>query len=259
MSKQISPKHFFSLLWVKAWFNLKSETNKTYMSYLWWIIEPTLYMTVFYVIFGLVLERGGPGFIWYLLTGLIPFQWFSKTVTESASSILSGKGLMQNIRITPLFFPLAKILKTSLKQIPVFFVLFLVLGFSGDKIEVNAMGALIVIVLQALFMIAFCFLLALLVPFVRDLTRVIPIFLQFLLFSSGVFYSTSRIPENWIEIFNLNPVARILSQYRRVLVDGQLPEPTSVGYILVITLMLFILVFILYKSSQLNYSRLVNE
>lgn len=259
IAKQRSISHFFSLIWVKAWFNLKSETNKTYLSYLWWIIEPALYMIVFYVIFGVVLERGGPGFIWYLLSGLIPFQWFSKTVTESYGSILSGKNLMQQIQITPLFFPLAKFVKTTLKQIPVFMVLFLILGFAGSAVKISYLGTLIVVLLQALFMIPFCFLISMIVPFVRDLIRLIPIFLQFMLFSSGVFYSTSRIPDEWVDIFYLNPVAVLLSQYRRVLVDGQLPDLSSVGYILLITGILILLVSILYHNKKLDFSRVVNE
>ncbi len=259
MSAQMSLSQFFSLLWVKAWFNLKSETSKTYLSYLWWIIEPALYMTVFYVVFGLILERGGPGFIWFLLTGYVPFQWFSKSLTESASSILQGKGLMQKLQITPLFFPLASILKTGFKQVPVFVVLFLTLSFGGDKVDINWGGFMVVMILQLIFIISLCILVSLIVPYIRDVVRIIPIFNQFMLFTSGVFYSVSRIPEEWQALFYLNPVAGLLSQYRRVLLEGNWPDPAVLFYICMFILPLLVIILTLYHTHSSDYARAANE
>ncbi|OBX34299.1 hypothetical protein A8U91_03352 [Halomonas elongata] len=83
---------FWDLVWTKARLNLKSEASQNHLRYLWWILDPVLYMTVFYVVFGLLMERGGEGFIAYLLTGLVPFQWFAKTVQHTSNSIVGGRG-----------------------------------------------------------------------------------------------------------------------------------------------------------------------
>jgi len=46
------------LIWTKALFNLRSEVQRNYLSYGWWVLEPLLHMIVYYVVFGLLLSRG---------------------------------------------------------------------------------------------------------------------------------------------------------------------------------------------------------
>ena len=46
----------FLLIKVRA--NLTSEMSRTYLSYLWWVVEPALFIAVLYLVFGLMLRRG---------------------------------------------------------------------------------------------------------------------------------------------------------------------------------------------------------
>ena len=264
MGQSITPggrslSQFASLVWTKAWFNLKSETRKNYLSYLWWIIEPVMYMIVFYVIFGLVLERGGPGFVWYLITGLVPYQWFSKTILESADSISKGKGLMRFVHISPLFFPLYKNVKTCLKQIPVFIVLFLAIYIADFPIGLNWIALIPILLAQFLFMMSLSFVISLCVPYARDLIRLIPIAVQFVLFSSGIFYSTERIPGQWQDMFYANPMAALIHMYREVLVDQSWPDANLFLNVLYVTAGLSILAMLLYWKLAKTYARVVNE
>ena len=55
------PGHLLELVWTKTLFNLRSEVHRNYLSYAWWLMEPLLHMTVYYVVFGILLKRGGPG------------------------------------------------------------------------------------------------------------------------------------------------------------------------------------------------------
>src|SRR5699024_9546461 len=81
---------FMDLVWTKARLNLKSEASRDRLHYLWWIIEPLILMGVYYVVFALLLNNRIDNYVPYLLTGVIPFQWFAKTVQQSANSIVGG-------------------------------------------------------------------------------------------------------------------------------------------------------------------------
>src|SRR5699024_7169284 len=111
---------FLELVWVKARFNLRSEANRNHLRYLWWFIEPLLFMAVYYVVFALLLQRGGKNYVPYLLTGIIPFQWFAKSIQGASNTIVQGKGLMKSVRVSPLFFTLANLVQNASKQMPVF-------------------------------------------------------------------------------------------------------------------------------------------
>ncbi len=250
---------FIDLIWTKARLNLKSEASQNYLRYLWWVIDPLLYMSVFYLVFGMLLNRGGEGFVAYLLTGLVPFQWFAKTLQQTSNSIVSNKGLMNQVHISPLFFPLVGIVQNSGKQLLVFFMLGIFLVFYGLPPTVHWLAFIPVMLVQLFLMAIFSCTLAMLVPFVRDLTNLIPTGIQFMLFCSGVFYSASIIPEQWRSLFFLNPMANILYQYRLILIEHQWPDWQGLGWVLLGCLLGSVLLFWLYRRVESVLPRVVIE
>lgn len=252
-------KTFVDLVWTKARLNLKSEANQNHLRYFWWILDPLLYMAVFYIVFGVLMERGGPGFIAYLLTGLVPFQWFAKTVQQTSGSIVGGKGLMHKVRISPLFFPLVGIVQNTGKQTLVFLMLGLFLVFYGLPPTVHWLAVVPVIAVQLLLMVVVSCFLAMLVPFVRDISNLIPTGIQFLLFTSGIFYTVDRIPSEWHTLFFSNPMANILHQYRLVLVENQWPDWSGLGWVFLGCMIGLVIVLALYRRLEPIFPRVVIE
>lgn len=239
---------FIDLVWTKARLNLKSEANKNYLRYLWWVIDPVLYMLVFYTVFGILLNRGGDGFVGYLLTGIVPFQWFAKTTTYCAGSIFGGRGLMNQVSISPIFFPLVGIVQNSGKQFFVFLMLGVFLCAYGLTPAITWLALVPVMLVQLLFMVAVSCVISLIVPFARDLLNLIPTGIQFLMFSSGVFYSTDIIPPDWRSLFFTNPVANLLYQYRQVLVEQQWPDWSSLMWVTAGSIVGLLIVAALYRK-----------
>ena len=83
----MSPKQYFSLVDIQARMALKADAARYYLGYIWWILEPLLYVAVFYVVFNIVLDFGRGDYLIFLICGKLPFVWFSKTVTQASGSI----------------------------------------------------------------------------------------------------------------------------------------------------------------------------
>lgn len=250
---------FIELVWTKARLNLKSEANQNYLRYLWWIIDPLLYMAVFYVVFGLLLNRGGDNFVVYLLSGLVPFQWFAKTVQLASGSIIAGSGLMHQVRISPMFFPLVMIVQTAGKQLLVFGMLFLFLMLYGLYPGWHWVGLVPVIVTQLVLTVVVSAVVAMIIPFARDIANLIPTGLQFVMFMSAVFYNTDIVPDRWRTVFFLNPMATLLEQYRVVLLDQQWPVWSSLGWVMLGSGLTLLVLLAAYRRLAPIYPRVVLE
>ena len=218
------------LIWTRAIFNLRSEVHRNYLSYGWWVLEPLLHMVVYYLVFGLLLQRGGENYPIFLLTGLIPWMWFSKAVSSSSGSILVGQSLMLQVGLPPIVFPLVSLLKATIKQLPVFVLLLVFVWLQGYSPGTHWWALLPVISVQALLTIAFACVVAAVIPFVRDLSYLVPTGLTFLMFMSGIFYDYRMISAEWQNLFLLNPVAFLLKCYREILIDGTLPDLTTLTW-----------------------------
>ncbi len=255
----IEIKKTLELIWVKASLNLRSEASVNYLSYAWWVIEPLLHMVVYYVVFSFLLARGGENYVAFLLTGLIPYLWFSKTISHTMGSILAGKQLMNQLYIPKIFFPLTCVVQNSVKQGMVFALLLAFLWSYGITPSSSWFYAIPIMLLQLMFIIGSSLLAALMVPFVRDMSFVIPTALQFLMFCSGIFFSHHDIPAEAQNIFFLNPMAVILAAFRDVLVDGLAPNWGQLGYVFVLSFVLIVLAVWLYKKLEYVLPRVVLE
>ena len=57
---------YIELLRYRALAELRRDSSGMYLGMIWWVLEPVLYMLVFYIIFGIGLKKGGIDFVFYL-------------------------------------------------------------------------------------------------------------------------------------------------------------------------------------------------
>jgi len=247
------------LILIKAVFNLRSEVQRNYLSYAWWIIEPLLYMVVYYVVFGILLKSGGENFTVFLLTGLIPWMWFSKSITGSSSSILTGQNLMLQVGTPPILFPLVIVTQVIIKQLPVFLLLVAYVWLHGFSPEVHWWALIPIILVQAVLTTAVACAVAAIIPFIRDLSYLVPTGLTFLMFLSGVFYDYKRIDSEWQDVFILNPLAFLLKCYRDIFINATPPDFSTLAYLGAGSFIGCVLMFFAYQQLRYIYPRIVTE
>lgn len=224
MSTPLKGTHFLELLFCDTYMTLRAEAARTYISFLWWFIEPIIFLIVFYLVFGLLLERFSPDFIPQILVGLVTFRWFSNTLGRGSKAIVGGRGLMRQVYVPKILFPCVLILGNTFKFSIVFSVLIASFLFYGISANWTFAALPILLLTQFLFITGCTFVAAAVVPFVPDLKFLIDNVLTVMFFVSGVFFSLRRIPEQYQEYVFLNPMAALIDAYRGVLLGGLWPD-----------------------------------
>ena len=74
-------QRIFDLVVYKVYAELKSEATRTYIGVLWWVMEPIIFMGIFYFVFGVLFQIRAPDFIPFLLVGLTAWHWLQATIT----------------------------------------------------------------------------------------------------------------------------------------------------------------------------------
>lgn len=202
---------------------LKAETTRSYLSYLWWLLEPCLMIAVFYLVFGVVFRRGDENFVSFLLLGVTAWLWFANTLTKSMQSVRKETNLMLQVYVPKYVFPLSAIMLGLFKQLFVVLLLFGLLALLEGPSHTWMWFAMIFLV-QLLLIAAVSMLAAAIVPFVPDLVYLIPPLLQLGMFLSGIFYPIDWIPAAYQSLFRLNPMAGLIIEYRNVMLYSQLPD-----------------------------------
>jgi lipopolysaccharide transport system permease protein len=194
---------------------LKSEASRLFLSYAWWIIEPVLFVLVFYFVFAVLLRTGREDFLLFLVCGKVPFMWFSKSVTLASNTI-------SQIDIPKAFFPLASVQQSLYREAPVFLLMLLVAVLYGCYPGWHWLLLLPLMLVQYLLILAASCLGAICVARLLDTRMLINMGMMFLLFTSGVFWDVSAIQnadmKQWL--LWVNPLAFLLDGYRKVIMQA---------------------------------------
>jgi lipopolysaccharide transport system permease protein len=217
---------FFRLVNIQARFALKADASKFFLGYIWWILEPLLYVAVFYVVFDVILDAGRADFLVFLMCGKLPFIWFSKSVTTASNGIVSNAGLIGKIDVPKTLFPMARIQEGTYKQATVFLLLMVVLWAHGFEPSIVWLWVIPIIVVNYLMIVACAFVGATLVCFIRDFSLLISLGMVFLMFTSGIFWDVRSLsdPEMSELVLRVNPMAMILDAYRQVFMNNEMPD-----------------------------------
>lgn len=250
-------RKFFSLLVFKTAANLHIEVSKYYLNYFWWLLEPVLTMGVFYVVFGIFLDRGTEHFVAFLLCGLTSWNWFNRTVQNAAASIEQGHGLMMQVNIPKVFFPLEIFLRDAFKHLFVLVLLLVFLIFYPTPVTMTWAFLPVLLLVQGVFVLGVAVLVAALVPFLPDLKLIISTALTLMFFGSGVFFSIEDVVlKEHQAIIYLNPMAGLIKAHREILIYGQWPNLAYLFSVLLVAVVLLWAAVRLVRHFEHTYPRL---
>lgn len=220
-------RHYWDLIWYKAYADLRAEHERTYLGFAWWVLEPMMFMGVFYLVFDLVLRQSGTDFVPFLLVGLVAWQWLKSCVSNGASILLNNLPLMRQIYLPKLVFPLILIVTDTIKFGFVFVLLMVFLWGYGYRFNHTLLALPLVLLVELILITGLTLIVAALVPFFPDIRFIIENVLQALMFLSGVFFSAALLHEHIRPYFYLNPIVGLLDAYRAILLHQQWPDPVS--------------------------------
>lgn len=236
---------------------LRAEASRGYLGVLWWVIEPVMYMGVFYVAFAHLLNRGDENFVIFLLTGLIVWKWFHATLNTGANSLLANAGLMNQVYVPKIIFPLTNIAVNTFKFMITLALLLVFLQFTTARVTWAWTLLPVLALTQLLLIVAVTSLLAAVMPFFPDLRVILDNVLTMFLFLSGIFFDIAKLPVNVQGYLLLNPMAVLIVMYRKVLLEGVPPDWQQVFGILLLSAAVMILAAWFFRRFDRIYPKII--
>lgn len=237
--------------------DLRTEVARRFLGFAWWILEPVMYMAVFYAVFGLGLRQGGPDYVPFLLTGMVAWKWFDGSVRQASNSILANTSLIQQIFVPKYVFGLIQILTNTFKFL---LVLLLLLGFlviTGRRPSLEWFGLLPVLLVQFLLIVSLGLLLGAVIPFMHDLKMLVDNALMLMMFMSGIFFDAKSLSGAASTLFRLNPMVPLIEAHRAVLLHNAWPHWGELGYVVLVSLPMLAGALLMLRHFERQYPKLI--
>ena len=246
---------YFQLILFKTYADLKAEAARSYLGFLWWVIEPVLYLGAFYILFVLVLHRGGPNFVPFFLCGAVVWKWFDSGIKVGSQSIRAHLGLLQQVYVPKYIFPIIAVLNSTARFLPLFIILLIFLLLYGIHAQLTWLSAPIVMLAEFVMVMAISMLVGAITPYLPDLKVIIDNGMMLIFFTSGIFFNINEVDEPLRSYLFLNPMAVLVDEFRNILIYGHWPNIARLAIITFSSFAIGIIALLLLKHLDRQYGK----
>lgn len=190
---------------------------------LWIFISPLLMLAIFAFIFGQIFQARWPQQdtgtpFWLLLySGLIAFNIFAETVSRSPTSVRSYPSFVKKIIFPVNILPVVPLGAALVHGVFNFLILLAALAWTG-YLHAGILLFPLLIAPLVLLALGLSWFLSAWGVFIKDMTQIVPVFVQMLLFLSPVFYPIGAVPATLRPFYQYNPLSAVIETSRAVVI-----------------------------------------
>lgn len=208
--------------------NLKVRYKNSVLGIFWSLLNPLLMMMVFTIMFRVLWNNSGVRlFHLFVLTGILPWNFFSGAVVESIHSVVGNGHLVKKVYFPREVLPISTVLSQLVHFLLALLVLVPILFISGVGLTWHALWLPLIIATQVIFILGLAFFLSTLNVYYRDTAMIMDVGMMAWFFLTPVFWPVEWLPPSrlilgmTVDVHRLvrwlNPMASIVDSYRTVL------------------------------------------
>lgn len=252
------------LVYFLAWRDIKIRYKQTILGITWVILQPVISMLVFSGLFGILLQvpTGGIPYPLFVLSGLLPWLYFSAALTKSSNSLVDNTSLITKIYFPRMVIPIAAML-SSLVDFIISMAILVIIMLSYGVFPIETILLLpIFLILAMITALGFGLWLSALNVRYRDVKHLLPFIIQIWMYLTPVVYGASLIPERYRWLLGLNPMTGVVDGFRWALFGnrfGSVLTSDSLLYILSVGIAFLILISgtIYFRYTEKNFADII--
>lgn len=206
---------------------LRDRTVGSTFGLVWLAIYPLLFLAMYSAVFIHVLQVRVPNlgteeYILAIFCGLIPFLAFTEGFAAATTSITSNASLVRNTLFPIELIPLREVVVGHVSMgLGIIMVWVAAVVYTGP--HWSQLTLPVVFLLQIVLTAGLAWIAATLNVFFRDIGKLVPVLMLFLMLVSPIGYTSSMVPEGLQSWLWLNPLASLIDLYRAVLLEARVP------------------------------------
>lgn len=232
----------------------RGKYKKSFLGVLWSFINPLLQLLVYALVFPYIMRVQVENYTMFLVVVLIPWNFFSTTISQSTSVIIASTGIIKKVYFPRAILPISNVTSNLLNFVISSIIVFAALLISGIGIGPSIAVFPLVLLIQYIFSLAISFLLSSITVYIRDLEYFISVLMMLWFYVTPVLYSIDMIPEKFKNILMLNPMTLIITTYREILYYKRIPDLGPLLILGGICVVLLIIGYLIFNKCEKRFA-----
>lgn len=233
--------------------DIKVKYRRSFLGYLWSLLNPLLMMLVMNVVFSNVFRFNIPNFLLYLICGQTLFSFFSESTNMAMYSVLANASLIKKIYIPKFIFPISRVLSSFVTMSFSLIDIFIVMILTGTPFSFT----IFLVVVPIFFLFLFCcgigMTLSALSVYFRDVTHLYSVITLAWTYATPIFYPLEAVSAPIQAIIRLNPMYHYINVFRNLVMYGNIPGPNAWFACIASSSLVFILGMFAFSKLQKNF------
>lgn len=240
------------ILFFLAWRDLTVRYKQTVIGILWSLLQPTLNLVIFVFVFSKIARlptASGSPYAIMVFAGLLPWQFFANSVTQSSQSLINNANLVSKIYFPRMILPLSSIAACMVDFLISLFLFFVLMIFYRVVPGIQILLIPFFLFQCILLIIGIGFFVSALNVKYRDFRILVPFALQVGMYISSVGFSSHLVPERFRFWYSLNPMVGIIEGFRWCIL-GEPVYLTGMVSSIVVTLVVLYTGYAVFKKIE---------
>jgi lipopolysaccharide transport system permease protein len=253
----------FDLILSLARRELAARYKGSVLGILWAVLTPVVMIAIFTLIFAGIFKAkfGASNSNWdyalYLFCGLLPWNAFQESVQLSSTTIVGHANLVKRVVFPLETLPVSQSLAAIANQMFGTVALLAAAVILRRELHPTILLLPVLLIPQFIATLGAAWLLAALGVFVRDIVQGISLVLMAWLYLTPIIYPESMVPPRYQSLISLNPFTPLVRSYRRIILEGALPDWRGLAYFTAFAVTSFLVGYWWFAKSRKNFADVI--
>ncbi len=206
---------------------LREQHFDSVFGQLWLVINPLLLSAVYFILINIISESADSERYVHLTASLFLFYLVANSLTGGVKSVTAGQRLILNTAFPRIMLPISALVIAIFKFLPTLMVFMVIKAIVGSAFTIEMLWAIPVLLITIFLALGLAITISCINVYFRDIASFLPYFTRTLLYLSPILYTAKELKPSlrFIEIFN--PLFPILDSWSCVMVQGEVPQLSS--------------------------------
>lgn len=242
--------------------DFKANYLGSYLTFIWAFIQPCITILILFTVFQVAFQVKSVDnypFILWLMTGMIPWFFFSESLINATNSILSYSFLVKKVVFRVSILPIIKIL--SALFVHLFFIAVMVIVFClyGYLPTIYNLQILYYLCATMTLVCGLSWITSSLTVFIKDISQIVTMLMQIGFWATPIFWNFRTVPKEYHALIALNPAFYIVEGYRESFISHAWfwEDPGRTLYFWGFTLVVFVIGAILFLKLRPHFADVI--
>ena len=233
---------------------IRGKYKGSFLGVLWSFLNPLLMVLVYALVFPYIMRMNVPNYLIYLITGVIPWNFFTTCITTGCNCVWINGGIIKKVYFPREILPISVVVAGLINFLISCVIILIFTIFGGIGISIQLLWLPLIAIIQSALSLGLLFVLSAINVYVRDIEYLVAFLLNLLFYATPILYTASMFPSKVRWILYLNPMSSIVDAYRSIFYYKVMPNLTSLALAGILSFIILIIGYIIFRKLEKGFA-----